>query len=82
MPLPNPTREPVSNPLRRFVWLLVCIAVGLGVAAVGKLLTGSSAWALAVPLAIAIGWLFIADPTRCVPTRPLRSKADRGVDPP
>lgn len=83
MPLTDPDRAPPSNPLRRLLWLLLCFAVGLGVAIAGRLLSGSSAWALAVPVAIAIGWLFVADPTQCMPAKrsgPQRLKADREVD--
>jgi hypothetical protein len=83
MPMPEPARELSRNPLRRLVWLLVCIAVGLVVAIAGSLLAGSSWWALAVPVSIAIGWLFVADPTQCMPDRRSERRpsdeSDRGV---
>ena len=50
---------------RRLVLLLACIAAGVGTGAAGWLLTGDGRWFLALPAVIALGWLFVADPTRC-----------------
>ncbi|MDH5540585.1 MAG: hypothetical protein OEY03_14385 [Rhizobacter sp.] len=55
--------------IRRLGWLLVCLAAGLAVGVAGSLVTGAQAWYLAVPAAIAIGWLFVADPTQCAPRK-------------
>jgi len=49
--------------------LLACLAAGGIVGAVGSALTGSDLWYLAIPVAIAGAWLFVADPTECEPTR-------------
>lgn len=55
------------KPLRRLVLLLVCLAVGIAVGAWGSAWSGSATWYLAIPIALGIGWLFVADPTQCVP---------------
>ena len=55
------------KPVRRLLLLLVCIAVGVAVGAWGSTWSGSVAWYLAIPVALGIGWLFVADPTQCVP---------------
>lgn len=47
--------------------MLACVLAGLLVAGVGSWLSGSAAWYLAIPAAIAVGWLFLADPTQCAP---------------
>ena len=53
---------------RRLAALLACIAIGwLAGAALGAWTASPWRW-LGVPAAIAIGWLFVADPTQC--TRP------------
>jgi hypothetical protein len=53
------------TPVRRSLLLLACFAGGGGVGAVGWRLTGEQAWWLALPAVVALGWLFVADPTRC-----------------
>jgi uncharacterized membrane protein YoaK (UPF0700 family) len=55
------------KPLRRLVLLLACLAAGAAVGAWGSAWSGSAAWWLAIPVALGIGWLFVADPTQCVP---------------
>ena len=52
---------------KRIALLLACAAAGLAVGALGLWITGSGAGFLAVPAAIALGWLFVADPTACTP---------------
>jgi hypothetical protein len=52
---------------RRLALLLACSALGAGIGAVGQWLTGDGRWYLALPAVIALGWLFVADPTRCQP---------------
>lgn len=51
----------------RAVLLLLLACIGLLAGVVGERLTGDSAWFLAIPVAVAIGWLFVADPTACTP---------------
>jgi hypothetical protein len=53
--------------LKRAALLLACIGVGLGIALIGTSLSGNDLWYLAIPAAIAAGWLFVADPTQCNP---------------
>jgi hypothetical protein len=61
----------------RAVGLVICAGVGAALAAAGWLISGHEAWALAVPACIAVGWLFVADPTAC--ERPTERKTS-GVD--
>jgi hypothetical protein len=49
----------------RAVLLLVCVCLGALTGAVGMQFTKSEAWFLAVPCVMALGWLFVADPTAC-----------------
>jgi hypothetical protein len=51
----------------RLLWLLACLAIGAAIGIGGNWLTGSAAWFLAVPAALAVGWWFFADPTQCLP---------------
>ena len=55
---------------RRFLLLLACIALGLVIGFVGQAVTSKSVWFLAVPVCVAIGWLFVADPAKCVAPPP------------
>lgn len=52
---------------RRALLLLTCLLAGLAAALAAHALTGSDwAW-IAVPATVALGWLGVADPTRCDP---------------
>lgn len=51
----------------RVWWLLGCFAVGGIVGLVGSTLTGSDLWYLAIPIAVAFVWMFVANPTECEP---------------
>lgn len=80
-PLPPPSTHRASRQhgalARRLLWLLVCLAVGVLVGVLVSLVFGSPRGYLAVPLALALGWLFFADPTQCsAPPAP-----PRGPDP-
>lgn len=69
---PPPPPPPTGPPPRlrgRLALLLACLAAGVGVAWLGQALWPSQAWWLAVPAALALGWLGVADPTRCRPPR-------------
>lgn len=55
---------------RRALLLLACIALGLALGFIGQSLTSESVWFLAVPICIAIGWFFVADPNECVKCEP------------
>lgn len=64
-------RPPCARPpsLRRFLWLLACMAVGMTVGFAGFHFTADQAWFLAVPIALAAGWLIFANPDQCMPPR-------------
>lgn len=51
----------------RLAVLLACFSAGLGIGYLGEALTGHQAWYLAIPAALAVGWMFLADPTKCEP---------------
>jgi hypothetical protein len=70
----DPPRAASPNHLRRLAWLLACVFIGLIIAVVGESLSGSSVWYVAIPAVVAVGWLFVADPTECEPPRDQRSK--------
>jgi len=55
--------------------LLVCVFAGVVIAIIGNSLSGSSVWYVAIPAVVAIGWLFLANPTECEPS--LRKRAER-----
>ena len=65
----GPPRMTPPRHLRRLSWLLACVFAGVLIAIIGSSLTGSPVWYLAVPALVAIGWLFLADPTECEPPR-------------
>lgn len=52
---------------KRLAWLLACVALGVAIAFAGVFLSGSQWWYLAIPAVMAVGWLFLADPTQCEP---------------
>ena len=47
--------------------LVACVALGLAIGWAGHALTGSQWWFLAIPGAMAIAWLFVANPEKCLP---------------
>lgn len=57
----------MAAPLKRLLWLALCILAGAIVAAVGFAMTDDLAWILAIPAVMAAGWLRVADPTQCDP---------------
>lgn len=57
----------MTTPVRRLVLLLALLAAGTAVGVLGSWLSGSALWYLAIPVALAAGWLRVADPTQCVP---------------
>jgi hypothetical protein len=61
-------RIAASTALRLWT-LLAVLAGGAAVGAVGAWVTASHLWWLAIPVALAAGWLAIADPTTCEPPR-------------
>ncbi len=71
---------PVTSPslVKRLVWLLACILIGLVIAIIGEALSGSTVWYLAVPAVMAVGWLVLANPTEC--EAPHRQRAESSND--
>jgi hypothetical protein len=52
--------------MQRIVLFLACLAVGLAVGLMGFFATGSQWWYLAIPGAMAAGWLVVANPEHCM----------------
>jgi len=63
----SPRVPPAPNLFRRVALLFICIAAGSAIGVVGQHLTGSSLWFLAIPAVVLFAWLFVADPTACLP---------------
>jgi len=57
----------------RIALLVLCVIIGAAVGFVGRSLTGSDAWFLAIPLCVAVGWFVVADPSACAVAPPARS---------
>ena len=55
--------------MKRALLLLACIAIGLAAGAAGYFATGSQWWFLALPGAMALAWLFVANPEQCMAGR-------------
>lgn len=70
------TRDAARNLVRRLVWLVTCIGVGGIIGAIGAGMTGSMLWYLAIPVAVAVGWLVVADPSSCAPAAGTPGKHD------
>ncbi len=66
---PRDDRTPRHSLWQRVRLLAMCLALGTLVAVLGQALVASAAWWLAIPVALAAGWLLVADPTRCMPPR-------------
>ena len=64
MTLPAASGPPPSTG-KRLLLLLALATLGWLVGAVGSALTGQAYWYGAIPAAVALGWLFVADPRRC-----------------
>lgn len=61
---------------KRLFLLFGAIAIGCAAGVAGQHVTGSSAWFLAVPVAIMIAWFRVADPTRCLPRQQDSTRSD------
>jgi hypothetical protein len=63
----NDDHQPMpKSHLVRLAWLLACLACGGLVGGLGRHLTGEDVWFLAIPAAVALGWLFFANPGECL----------------
>ncbi|MFA6901844.1 MAG: hypothetical protein WC236_02045 [Gallionellaceae bacterium] len=67
MPAPDQQSSKASvSVFRRLLLLVGCVALGLIIGYIGERLTSQAMWFLAVPVCIAIGWIFVANPDECV----------------
>ena len=55
----------MSDFSKRLLLLVTCVGAGLAEGIAGAALTGKDEWFLAVPAAVALGWIFVGDPSRC-----------------
>ena len=55
----------MSDFARRLLLLVSCVGAGLIAGIAGAALTGQDEWFLAVPAAVALGWICVGDPSRC-----------------
>jgi hypothetical protein len=53
----------------RVIALLTVLSTGALLGAAGNWLSGSQNWFLAIPGALAVGWLFLANPLACEPAQ-------------
>lgn len=65
----NPVSARPASFRRRLFWLLVCCVSGLGIGLAGYRLSADPVWFLALPAAMAVGWLFFANPEACASGR-------------
>ena len=63
-------RTPPPNSGPRAIALVAVLSIGALAGAAGSWLTGSQHWFLAIPGALAVGWLFLANPLACSPKSP------------
>lgn len=61
------SRSPRST-RNRLAWFLVCLAAGAAAGMAGAWFTGNPYWFIAIPAALAVGWLFVANPDECTPS--------------
>ena len=64
-----PVDRPPRSTHRRLALLVALAAAGWLVGAAGTAVSGNAYWYCAIPAAVALGWFFVADPTRCEPGR-------------
>ncbi len=80
MPEPDSSRAAAPSGFKRLALLLTCLGIGVAVGVGGSLLAGSALWYLAIPGAVGIGWLFVANPLECAPRHGRRNRR-HGDDP-
>jgi hypothetical protein len=61
-------RTSPPNIVPRVIALVAVLGTGALCGAAGSWLTGSQHWFLAIPGALTVGWLFLANPLACTPT--------------
>ncbi len=62
-------RKPHRHLARRLLLLVLSLAAGVVVGAIGYHFTARQAWFLAIPGAVALVWLFVANPEECGATQ-------------
>ena len=62
----------------RVTWFVVCLSAGAAAGMAGAWFTGNPSWYLAIPAALALGWLRVANPDECAP--PTTRHAGRAPD--
>lgn len=65
----EPATPTLTSLKRRLFWLLFSATLGLGVGFAGHHFTDNPAWFLALPIAVAVGWMFFADPIKCLDSK-------------
>ena len=50
---------------RRFILLGVCLVAGSATGVLGAFVTDSEWWYVSVPIALALGWLWVGTPEQC-----------------
>lgn len=68
------------NLKNRLAWFLACLSVGAATGTAGAWFTGNPSWFLAVPAALAVGWLFVANPDECSPPSTRRTDGAPGAE--
>lgn len=63
-------KPPISNAIppglgQRLRLLVLCLTLGFAAGLLGHWLSGRAEWFLAIPFAVALGWLLVADPSQC-----------------
>lgn len=53
--------------MRRVALFVICLVLGAAVGVVGFMVSGSQWWYVAIPGALAAGWLTVANPEHCMP---------------
>jgi hypothetical protein len=72
--------QPSRSIRNRLAWFVVCLAAGAAVGMAGTWFSGNPYWYLAIPAALAVGWLWVANPDECCPPAPRRAGRAPGDD--
>jgi ribosomal protein S18 acetylase RimI-like enzyme len=64
--------------LRRFLLFVACLVAGSATGVLGALATGNEWWYVAVPITLALGWLWVGTPEQCARAERESQDATRG----